>query len=583
MNEKEAGKMICNIGRRMYQRNFVAANDGNISARIGDDLVLCTPTGVSKGDLIEDMLVTINMNGDQIAGKLKASSEMKMHLRIYKENPEVRAVAHAHPPVSTAFAVAGIRLDKPILPEAVIFLGDVPVAPYATTGTDGVGDSLAPYCKTHYAALLANHGAVTWGRNLTEAFFRMEALEHYATILMYTDYIIGKSNELNEDQLDALERVKEKFGFPSSGKKKDKADFVLDFAKGESIENIGTVTLDDENSAMVILDQTLLPVEEKHISLSKIEDIWEAIYKLRVRGAPAIGVAAAHGIYLAAKGIKAKDYSGFIAEFAKAKDYLASSRPTAVNLFWALDRMEKVVLEMEGESPSAIKKALLEEALEIEREDKEVCRKIGENALTLLKPGMGLLTHCNAGALATAGYGTALAPIHMGQEQGYNFKVYADETRPLLQGARLTTWELMKSGVDVTLICDNMAAMVMKKGEIQAVLVGCDRVAANGDAANKIGTSGVAILAKEYGIPFYVLGPLSTIDMEAENGGDIVIEERPGEEIYKLWYERPMAPAGVKTFNPAFDVTDAKYITAIITEKGIVNPPFKEGLAELFK
>lgn len=364
---------------------------------------------------------------------------------------------------------------------------------------------------------------------------------------------------------------------------KEKKDFVLDFSKGESIENIGTVTLDDENSAMVILDQTLLPVEEKHISLTKIEDIWEAIYKLRVRGAPAIGVAAAHGIYLAAKAIDSDDYDEFYKEFTKAKEYLASSRPTAVNLFWALDRMDKVVLGLKGQSPAAVKKALLEEAQEIEREDKEVCRLIGENALTLLEPGMGLLTHCNAGALATAGYGTALSPMHLGQEKGYNFKVYADETRPLLQGARLTTWELMKSGIDVTLICDNMASMVMKKGEIQAVLVGCDRVAANGDAANKIGTSGVAILAKEYGIPFYIVGPLSTIDMEAETGDDIVIEERPGEEIYKLWYEKPMAPEGVKTFNPAFDVTDAKYITAIITEKGVVKPPFKENIAKLFE
>ncbi len=581
ISEKEAAKIICDIGRRMYQKNFVAANDGNISARIGDNEVLCTPTGVSKGSLTEDMLVKIDMDGRQLSEGLKASSEMKMHLRIYRENPEAGAVTHAHPPVSTAFAVAGMDLSKPILPEAVIFLGDVPVASYATTGTDQVGDSIAPYAKTHYAALLANHGAVTWGRNLVEAFFRMEALEHYATILMYSDYIIGRSNELTPDQLYALEKVKEKFGF---GKARTEAgDFKLDFSKGESIENIGTVSLDDENNSLVILDQTLLPGEERHIRLTKQEDIREAIYKLRVRGAPAIGVAAGHGIYLAAKSVEAEDYEEFLAEFIKAKDYLAGARPTAVNLFWALDRMEQVVLRMKGEDPEIIKKALLSEAIEIEKEDKEMCRKIGEHGLTLLEPGMGLLTHCNAGALATAGYGTALAPIHLGQERGYDFKVYADETRPLLQGARLTTWELMKSGADVTLICDNMAATVIKKGEVQAVLVGCDRVAANGDTANKIGTSGLAILAKEYGIPFYVLGPTSTVDLNAATGNDIIIEERDGEEIYKLWYRQPMAPAGVKTFNPAFDVTDASYITAIITEKGIVNPPFKEGLAELFK
>jgi methylthioribose-1-phosphate isomerase len=202
--------------------------------------------------------------------------------------------------------------------------------------------------------------------------------------------------------------------------------------------------------------------------------------------------------------------------------------------------------------------------------------------LSLLKPGMGILTHCNAGTIATAKYGTALAPIYLGHEKNYQFKVFADETRPLLQGARLTSWELKEAGIDVTLICDNMASIVMQKGWIDAVVVGCDRVAANGDTANKIGTSGVAILAKEYGIPFYVHAPLSTIDMETETGQDIEIELRPAEEIYKAWYEKPMAPEGIKTYNPAFDVTPEKYITAIVTEKGVIYPPYKENLAKLF-
>ena len=226
---------------------------------------------------------------------------------------------------------------------------------------------------------------------------------------------------------------------------------------------------------------------------------------------------------------------------------------------------------------------LLDEAEKIRREDEEACRKMGEYGLSLLKPGMGILTHCNAGTIATAKYGTCLAPIYLGQEQGYDFKVFADETRPLLQGARLTSWELSKVGVDVTLICDNMASIVMKNGWIDAVVVGCDRMAANGDGANKIGTSGAAILAKEYGIPFYMYVPTSTIDLNTENGDDIHIELRDGKEIYRMWYEKDMAPAGVKTYNPSFDVTDHKYITAVITEKGIVRPPYKENLKKLFE
>ena len=226
---------------------------------------------------------------------------------------------------------------------------------------------------------------------------------------------------------------------------------------------------------------------------------------------------------------------------------------------------------------------MLEEAQAIHDEDVKACRSMGEYGLSLLEPEMGILTHCNAGTIATARYGTCLAPIYLGQERGYNFRVFADETRPLLQGARLTSWELDKAGVDVTLICDNMAASVMKKGWVDAVVVGCDRMAANGDGANKIGTSAVAILAKEYGIPFYMYVPTSTIDMETLSGEDIEIELRKGEEIYRMWYEKPMAPAGIKTYNPSFDVTDHKYITAVITEKGIVRPPYDINLKKIME
>jgi methylthioribose-1-phosphate isomerase len=341
--------------------------------------------------------------------------------------------------------------------------------------------------------------------------------------------------------------------------------------------------LDDEKGAVIILDQTALPNQTIYKTHTTKESIWEAINKLEVRGAPAIGIAAAYGIYVVMNQSLTKDFDAFNEEFKTVKSYLESSRPTAVNLFWALDRMENCLNKNRDKGISEIKLALREEAEAIRSEDEEVCRMIGENALSLLKPGMGLLTHCNAGTIATSKYGTALAPIYLGEERGYGFKVFADETRPLLQGARLTTWELNEAGIDVTLICDNMASIVMKKGWIDAVLVGCDRVAANGDAANKIGTSGVAILAKEYGIPFYVHAPLSTIDMDTKSGDGIEIELRKGEEIYEAWFSQPMAPKGIKTYNPAFDVTDARYITAIITEKGVAYPPYEQSLKNMFR
>ncbi|MBS3990925.1 MAG: S-methyl-5-thioribose-1-phosphate isomerase [Erysipelothrix sp.] len=351
----------------------------------------------------------------------------------------------------------------------------------------------------------------------------------------------------------------------------------------ENVLDFVSVKLDDENSSVIILDQTALPNEILYKTHTTKESVWEAIYKLEVRGAPAIGFAGAFGVYIAIKHSLAQDYETFYQEFKEAKDYLASSRPTAVNLFWALDRLEACVVKHKDLPVQDIISKLKVESELIRSEDEQVCRSIGEYALSLLKPNMGLLTHCNAGTIATAKYGTALAPIYLGQELGYNFKVFADETRPLLQGARLTAWELNEAGVDVTLICDNMASIVMKNGWIDAVVVGCDRVAANGDAANKIGTSGVAILAKKYGIPFYVHAPFATIDLETPTGNEIHIELRNGEEIYEMWYKKPMAPKGIKTYNPAFDVTDAEYITAIITEKGIAYPPYQDSLAELFK
>ena len=329
----------------------------------------------------------------------------------------------------------------------------------------------------------------------------------------------------------------------------------------ENILNYETVSLDDNDDSLVILDQTRLPNEIKILRLKTQNEIWQAIYKLQVRGAPAIGVAAGFGLYLAAKNIYTDNYDSFIKQLNDAKNYLNSSRPTAVNLSWALNRLEQIAINNHDKSVQEIKNLLLNEAIAIQREDIETCRKIGEYGLSLLKDGDGILTHCNAGQLATSKYGTALAPIHLGRERGLNFRVYCDETRPLLQGARLSTFELLADGVNTTLICDNMASQVMKSGQINFVFTGCDRVAANGDSCNKIGTSGLAILAKYYGIPFYILGPTSTIDMSIKTGQEIIIEERPHTEITDLWYKKRMAPEGVKIYNPAFDVTDNELIT----------------------
>ena len=350
--------------------------------------------------------------------------------------------------------------------------------------------------------------------------------------------------------------------------------------QSRNIMDYDTVRLDDENNAVVIIDQTKLPGKIEIISLHTAQEIWNAIYLLQVRGAPAIGVAAAYGIYVLAKRMDTEDYDTFCREFVRQKEYLDSSRPTAVNLSWALNRMQRVVEAHSGETVAQIKEALHRESVAIQEEDIWVCRMIGEHGLTLVKPGDGILTHCNAGQLATSKYGTATAPIYLGEERGYHFHVFADETRPLLQGARLTAFELQSSGVDVTLICDNMSATVMKNGWVNAVFVGCDRVAANGDAANKIGTSVVAAVAKDYGVPVYICA--STIDLNTPTGAEIKIEQRPAEEVTEMWYKERMAPEGIKVFNPAFDVTDHELIAGIVTEYGVARAPYTESLAAIF-
>jgi len=344
----------------------------------------------------------------------------------------------------------------------------------------------------------------------------------------------------------------------------------------------GSVQLSDDGTAVVIIDQTKLPNETEYLTLNTKEEMYDAIKVLAVRGAPAIGICAGYAMYTLALKKKDLGYEAFAAAMKEEGAYLNSSRPTAVNLSWAIRRQLGVIDSHAGEPVADIVELLKEEAVAIHREDIEMCRRISEYGLTLVKPGDGILTHCNAGPLATSRYGTAIGPMLLGKERGIDFKVFADETRPLLQGARLTSYELEKAGVDVTLICDNMASMVMKNGWVQACFVGCDRIAANGDFANKIGTSGVAILAKYYGIPFYTLGPTSTIDMNCPTGDDIHIELRDPDEIKTMWYAKPMALPETKCFNPSFDVTDHSLLTAIVTDKGIVYPPFDENLKKLF-
>lgn len=335
-----------------------------------------------------------------------------------------------------------------------------------------------------------------------------------------------------------------------------------------------------------LLDQRLLPEEILYLNLTKVTEVWEAIRQLKVRGAPAIGITAAYGVYFAAQRFIEQNplaaTSEVVEEVKRQAEYLATSRPTAVNLFWALDRMKLRSEALSSTIPASLSAGLLIEAQQIHAEDEETCRMIGEHALSLFESGMGVLTHCNAGGLATAKYGTALAPFYLALEKGIDLKVFADETRPVLQGARLTAFELQQAGVDVTLICDNMAGMVMAKGWIQAVIVGTDRVAANGDVANKIGTYSVAVLAKAHNIPFYVACPLSTIDLNTPTGDQIPIEERHPDEITQGFGKRT-APQGIKVFNPAFDITPHQYVTAIITEKGIIRPSYLENLPKLFK
>jgi len=342
-------------------------------------------------------------------------------------------------------------------------------------------------------------------------------------------------------------------------------------------------TIEWKNNAIRIIDQTKLPGEFVYLEIKDLKTLWQAIKELKVRGAPALGAAAGFGVYLGLKDSKAMDFSRFTVELDKVISYLASSRPTAKNLFWGLSRMKDAACLRARDTIPAVKKALFQEARKIMAEDMISCRKIGDFGAQFIKNGDVILTVCNAGALATIDYGTALGVIYKAKSQGKRFKVYSCETRPLLQGARLTTWELTKNGIDVTLICDNMAATLMSQGAVSMVIAGADRIASNGDTANKIGTYSLAVLSHYHKIPFYIAAPESTFDLSISSGKDIPIEQRDKKEVTELFYKRPIAPEGVKVYNPAFDVTPNRLITAIITDKGIIKAPYKKNIKKVFK
>lgn len=340
-------------------------------------------------------------------------------------------------------------------------------------------------------------------------------------------------------------------------------------------------TIEWKNNKIKIIDQTKLPEELEYVYIKDINSLWMAIRTMRIRGAPALGAAAALGLYLGIKDAKTKNFKQFTEDSDKVMKYIASSRPTARNLFWALERIDSIIVRNKEKPIFEIKKLILQEAKMIIEEDRVSCRKIGYFGTRFIENNDAILTICNAGILATIDYGTALGVIYRAYQEGKKIKVFACETRPMLQGARLTTWELKRKGIDVTLICDNMAACLMKQGKISKVIVGADRIAANGDSANKIGTYNLAVLSCYHRIPFYIAAPISTFDFTIKTGKDIPIEQRPEKEITELFFKRPIAARNIKVFNPAFDVTPHNLITAIITDRGIIKPPYRKNIAKI--
>jgi methylthioribose-1-phosphate isomerase len=340
-------------------------------------------------------------------------------------------------------------------------------------------------------------------------------------------------------------------------------------------------TIEWYNNKIKLIDQTKLPSRLEYVYIDKLKSLWQAIKTMKVRGAPALGALAALGVYLGIRDSRAKNFSDFSQELDKIARYIGSSRPTARNLFWGIERMYSAAVRNKNKSVPAIKKVLFKEAQDIIKEDKVSCRRIGYYGSRLIKDNDCILTICNAGILATIDYGTALGVIYRARQDGKRLKIFSCETRPMLQGARLTAWELRQKGIDTTLICDSASASLMRQGKIDKVIAGADRIAANGDTANKIGTYSLAVAAHYHGIPFYIAAPRSTFDLTFKSGQDIPIEERSAEELTRLFFKKPIAPKGVKVFNPAFDITPANLITAIITDRGIIRPPYAKNIRKI--
>jgi methylthioribose-1-phosphate isomerase len=336
-----------------------------------------------------------------------------------------------------------------------------------------------------------------------------------------------------------------------------------------------------KSNSIKLIDQTKLPQKLEYIYAYNLRELWRAIKTMKVRGAPALGAVAGLGLYLGIKDSKAKNWVEFSKELERAAKYLASCRPTARNLFWSIERMCSLAISNKEKSVYLLKKILFAEAKKIIEEDRVTCRKIGYHGAKLIKKNDTILTICNAGILATIDYGTALGVIYRAHEEGKKIKVFACETRPILQGARLTSWELSKKGIDVTLICDNMAATLMQQGKIDRIIAGADRIASNGDTANKIGTYNLAVLSRYHGIPFYIAAPTSTFDLKIKSGEEIPIEQRDKGEVTDLFFKKPIAAEGIKIFNPAFDVTPHNLIASIVTEKGVIKPPYKKNIAKI--
>ena len=578
------GQAVVDALGKLEQLGLNRGSSGNISVRIDSRHFLISPSGVDKATLSADQMVLMSTDGKTMSGG-KPSTEWLMHRDVYVNRPEVNAIVHTHSDNATALACA--QKDIPPFHYMVAVTGSARIhcAPYALFGSQALSDNALAALKGSWACLLANHGVLAVHTSLEKALYVAQEVESLATQFIAASSI-GQPRLLDAQQMRQVMTQFESYGLTA----------VPDPSAPQAIvETQHTNLLSDESdictlrwvdSHLEMLDQRLLPTEIVMRSYRDAQSVAEGIKTMVVRGAPAIGVAAAYGMALEALRFAKASRTTLMQQLDSAYDVLANSRPTAVNLVWALQRMKAALdtfIAAHAQASSAESAShLLHNAQTLQAQDVADNMAMGRFGAALLPEQATILTHCNAGALATAGHGTALGVIRSAVQAGKNIQVYADETRPFLQGARLTAWELMQDKIPVTLLTDNASGWAMQKGLIDAVIVGADRIAANGDVANKIGTYMVAVLARQHGIPFYVAAPTSTIDMSLADGTHIPIEMRADDEVTGYGGQR-WAPPGVKVFNPSFDVTPAGLVTAIITEKGVVHSPSSSGLNRLFE